>query len=151
MEIVSIVISFVAVMISIGTIYVQIKGNQKNVNSIFANLWFDLDQVFTDHPEMHKYFYSHSTDGYMTSKELITTIPEPQKENEEEFELALCIAERIVDVFQYADLFKDSLNQEDRDSYERYRKRMLSIPFMTNVVKPIWENNGSKWIDEQKT
>ena len=147
-SIISLIISIVAVVAAIGTVilqvisnHAQIKRNQKDINAVFANLWIELDQMFIEHPNMHKYFYAHDI-----KKDDSPLSGQPEAVPEEDYELAICIAERIVDVFQYAELFKDSLNTTDRESYEQFKKRFFSSEFMEKVVKPIWENNGSSWI-----
>ncbi|MBQ6628245.1 MAG: hypothetical protein IJH65_05440 [Methanobrevibacter sp.] len=136
---ISLIISIVAVITSVGTLFAQNYGNKKSTNALFANLWIELDQIFIDHPDMHKYFYSHSTD-------INEVNPNPAPVVEKDYEQALCIAERIVDVFQYAELFKDSLSKKDKDSYEKFKLRMFSSEFMDQKVKPTWINNGSDWI-----
>lgn len=141
---ISLILSIIAVIVSIGSWITQSKSNEKEANAVFANLWLDLDQMFIDHPEMHKYFYTHNT-----KKEKSTEMdlqPEAIPSDESTYELAICIAEKMVDAFQYAELFKDSLSKKDQKSYYEYRDKIFNTDFMRNTVKPIWTNNGSTWI-----
>lgn len=137
-----IIISVLAMMGAIATAVAQVYSNRKNANAVFSNLWFELDQMFIENPKFHKYFYTHCTE----QKDGPYDVAPIDNDNTETFEQALCIAERIVDVFQYAELFKKSLNKSDLESYEKFKKRMFSTSFMRNTVKPIWMNNGSDWI-----
>lgn len=142
-SIVSLVISIAAVVATVWTVQVQRENNQKNANAVFANLWFELDQLFVEQPHMHKYFYTHCTEeGVDPGKKTVTEITS----DDDNYELALCIAERMVDVFQYAELFKHSLSETDKNSYEEFKKSIFLTKFMIDTVKPIWENNGSQWI-----
>ena len=142
-SIVSLVISIAAVVATVWTVVEQRENNQKNANAVFANLWFELDQLFVQQPHMHKYFYTHCTEkGAGPGKKSVAKITADSKD----FDLALCIAERMVDVFQYAKLFKDSLSDADKNSYEEFKKSIFLTKFMIETVKPIWENNGSQWI-----
>ena len=47
-----------------------------------------------------------------------------------EYELVLCIAERIQDVFQYTFPLEKYLKRRDRDSYDKYKKMIMDSPAM---------------------
>lgn len=86
----------------------------------FAQMWFDMDQIFIDHPQMHKYFYRN----YITGKyaELL--------EDHDDFELGLCISEMFSDVFQYSEPLEQYLTKEDRASYRDYKKMIMDAPIV---------------------
>lgn len=86
----------------------------------FAQMWFDMDQVFIAHPEMHKYFYQGGeNNGYA----LLT----PEDDN---FELGICIAEMFCDVFQYSTPLERYLSEDDRASYVDYKKMIMASPIV---------------------
>ena len=81
----------------------------------FAQMWFDMDQIFIDHPQMHKYFYrNHITGKYAELSE-----------DHDDFELGLCISEMFSDVFQYSEPLEQYLTKEDRASYRDYKKMIM--------------------------
>lgn len=83
----------------------------------FSQLWFGMDQVFIENPHMRKYFYTDENGNYgQVSKEDNT------------FELAVCIAERFCDAFQYTDPLEKYLSKKDRRSYVKYKEMILQSP-----------------------
>ena len=101
------------------------KSFEDQVYQRFAQMWFDLDQIFITHPYMHKYFYQGGeNNGYATLTD-----------NEENFELGICISEIFCDVFQYSEPLEKYLSKNDRESYEDYKKMIMSSPIVQTARK----------------
>ena len=86
----------------------------------FAQMWFDMDHIFIDHPEMHKYFYKNEC-----TREYAQLSPD-----DEHYELGICIAEMFCDVFQYTEPLEAHLSDADRHSYVDYKKMIMDAPIM---------------------
>ena len=89
----------------------------------FAQMWFDMDHIFIEHPEMHKYFYKNEHTGEYACL----------NSNEEHYELGICIAEMFCDVFQYTEPLEAHLSDADRQSYADYKKMILDAPIMKSM------------------
>ena len=94
-----------------------------------------MDQLFIDHPDMHKFFYKDSNNCY-------AKITPDMKE----YELVLCIAEKFKDVFQYTFPLEKYLNRRDRVSYAKYKEMIMDSPAL-HISKydlswsNVWKNN----------
>ncbi len=97
----------------------------------FTQMWFDLDQVFIAHPDMHKYFYQCKLTGTYAALH-------PEDEN---YALGLCISELFMDVFQYSEPMERYLSKEDRKSYLNYKAMICNAPIVKHF-KQIY-----KWSD----
>ena len=86
----------------------------------FAQMWFDMDHIFIEHPEMHKYFYKNERTG-----EYAQLSPD-----EAHYELGICIAEMFSDVFQYTGPLEGHLSDADRRSYADYKNMIMDAPIM---------------------
>lgn len=84
----------------------------------FAQMWFDMDQIFIQHPHMHKYFYRDSKTGSYADI----------NPDSEDFELALCIVEMFSDIFQYTEPLEKYLLENDKNSYNDYKKMINASP-----------------------
>lgn len=120
-------LSIIALVIAIFTFVSERISMRDKAYSKFSDIWLDMDQVFIDHPSLHKYFYTQETlDNKST-----------------EYDLALCIAERFLDVFQYTKPLEKYLNKNDRQSYHEYRTKIENSPIMKEAKdKLIWSD---KW------
>lgn len=86
----------------------------------FAQMWFDMDQIFIDYPYMRKYFYQGGENyGYAVLK------PE-----DKDFDRGLAIAERFCDVFQYSEPLEKYLKEDDLASYLDYKEMILAAPIV---------------------
>lgn len=137
-----IIVSVSALLVSLIALVSNFMSNRYESNSFkdqvyqrFAQMWFDMDQIFINHPHMRKYFYHNNQDEY----EVIS--PE-----NEDYPLGLCIAEMFCDVFQYSEPLEQYLKKEDRESYEDYKKMITNAP----VVKMLIAQNDYHCIPSEK-
>ncbi len=93
---------------------------QDQVYERFAQMWFDMDHIFIDHPEMHKYFYKSEITG-----QYVPLLPD-----DERYDLGICIAELFSDVFQYTEPLERHLSDKDRASYLDYKTMITEAPIM---------------------
>ena len=112
-------ISLAALILSIVAIVFQRESLKDEAYNRFSQLWFDMDQVFIDHPQMHKYFYRNRDGAYAAIEA-----------SHPDYELAVCIAERFCDAFQYTDPMEKYLRAGDRQSYKRYREMICASPVL---------------------
>lgn len=125
-----IIVSAFALLVSLIALVSNFISNRYESNSFrnqvyerFAQMWFDMDQILINHPQMRKYFYHNYNDEY----EEIST------ENED-YQLGLCIAEMFCDVFQYSAPLERYLINEDREGYEDYKKMIMNAPIVKMLV-----------------
>ena len=102
--------------------YEKISFNDQ-VYERFAQMWFDMDHIFIEHPEMHKYFYKSEITG-----DYVYLNP-----GDDGYELGICIAELFGDVFQYTTPLEKYLAKADRDSYVDYKKMIMESPIMKTM------------------
>lgn len=115
--------------------YQSISVNDQ-VYERFAQMWFDMDEVFLKHPRMHKYFYRLEETG-----EYAVLQPD-----DVDFELGVCIAEMFQDVFQYSKPLEQYLSEEDRASYLDYKKMITEAP----IVKVAHERHNWHKNEEER-
>ena len=89
----------------------------------FSQMWFDMDRIFIEHPEMHKYFYKVESTG-----EYAYLNPD-----DDDYALGICIAEMFSDVFQYTNPLEKYLSDGDRASYIDYKKMIMDAPIMKRM------------------
>jgi len=138
-----IVIAILALIVSAFALISNFTSNkyerhsfQDQVYQRFAQMWFDMDQIFITHPNMHKYFYR---DGENKGYELLT----PEDEN---FELGICISEMFCDVFQYSEPLEKYLLKDDRESYEDYKKMIMAAPIVQSARERLnWHEKEKKY------
>lgn len=102
-------------------------------------MWFLLDGIFIEHPNMHKYFYQ---------EEFKSKVPNSQ-DHLEEYELGICIAEQIREIFQYTEpLIVQLPRKYDRFivSYKDYFERVSKSQLYVTADK----NNRMKYEEYQK-
>ncbi len=113
------ILSIVAIVVSLFALFNDRTSLHDQAYEKFSQLWLDMDQLFVDHPEMHKYFYKNHNGEYAEiSKDM------------KEYEQALCIAEKFKDIFQYTSPFEKYLTQSDRKSYNEYKRMILESPII---------------------
>lgn len=128
-SVVAIVISVIAIIPSFTSNKIEQMSLKEQAYQQFAQMWFELDKIFIDHPHMHKYFYKFSeTQEYIDLK--------PDDEN---YDLGICIAEMFCDVFQYSEPLEKYLTNEDRSSYRDYKKMVMNCPIVQRAM------NQHKW------
>ena len=120
LAIVALVVSIFALIPSFTSNRYEKISFKDQVYERFAQMWFDMDHIFIDHPEMHKYFYKVESTGKYA-------ILNP---NDDKFELGICIAELFTDVFQYTAPLEEYLSESDRASYLDYKKMIMDAPIM---------------------
>lgn len=133
-------ISIIALVISIFALIPKFASNRyarssykDQVRDRFVQMLDDMDKVFVEHPEMHKYFYFDETNK--TYAELLP--------GNKDYELGLCIAEMFRDAFQYILPLKEHLSEYDRESYEDYKKMIESSPiYRTSLNHFNWHMNS---------
>ena len=113
-------LSIAAIVISLIAIFNERVSLHDQAYDKFSQLWFGMDQIFIDYPYMHKYFYKDEKGEYF-----------PISTESKDFELAVCIAERFSDVFQYTDPLEKYLSKKDRDSYIKYKQMILNSPIVS--------------------
>lgn len=111
------VLSIVATIISLVAIVMQRMSLHDQAYEKFMRIWLDMDQLFVDHPEMHKFFYKDQDGKYAEISKAM-----------DEYPLAVCIAEKFKDIFQYTFPFEKYLTAQDRDSYIKYKKMIGNSP-----------------------
>lgn len=108
------IISIIAALISLASFYVALVYSKKSYRTSeynrFLEYWIEMDDIFIKHPEIHKYFYGNAKDKI------------PNNENEKE--IAICIAERFRDTFQYSEITSTSIPKDHKESYEEYKERI---------------------------
>lgn len=129
-------ISIIALVVSLIAIFNERTSLHDQAYDKFSQLWFGMDQVFIDYPRMHKYFYKEN--GVYTDLD----------ENNKDFELGICIAEKFCDVFQYTAPLEKYLKRTDRESYVQYKEMVLSSPivikshdYTSHSQHPLWKHN----------
>ena len=135
------ILSIVAIVISLIAIMNERISLHDQAYEKFSQLWLDMDQLFVDHPEMHKFFYKDQDGHYAT----IT--PEMK-----EYEQALCIAERFIDVFQYTSPLEKYLKNSDRESYLQYKEMINNSPILNISRKKLswselWKDDNTHEYD----
>ena len=138
------IFSVVAVVISIIALVNDRISLHDQAYDKFSQLWFGMDQLFIDYPHMHKYFYYDDKKNYCLVKKDST-----------EYELAICIAERFMDVFQYTDPLEKYLKKEDRDSYAEYKKMIMGSPAVKEAKRclswsELWQPELDQHNDNQR-
>ena len=111
------IISIAALVISLCAFFIDRASLKDQAYDRFTQLLFGMDEVFIEHPEMHKYFYPDEQGKYAELKE-----------DSEEFELAVCIAQRFSDAFQYTAPLEKHLNESNRKSYTAYKNMISESP-----------------------
>ena len=111
------IISIIALVISLCAFFIDRASLKDQAYDRFTQLWFGMDEVFIEHPEMHKYFYRDEQGNYAELKE-----------DSEEYELAICIAQRFCDAFQYTAPLEKHLNESNRNSYIAYKNMIFESP-----------------------
>ena len=127
------IISIIAIVISLFALFNERTSMHDQAYDKFSQLWFGLDQIFIDYPYMRKFFY------YDNAKEYAVI-----DSDNEDYDLALCIAERFSDVFQYTEPWEKYLKKEDRDSYTAYKQMIQGSPAMKELRFRSW------YFDEKK-
>lgn len=116
----ALVVSLIALISGfISNRYQRISVNEQ-VYDRFAQMWYDMDQVFIKNPHMHKYFYRLNETGEYASLQ----------PDDGDFELGICIAEMFEDVFQYSKPLEKYLRAEDRASYMAYKDMIKGAPIV---------------------
>ena len=137
-----IIIAVLALAVSVIALISNFTSNKYERNSFedqiyqrFVQMWFEMDKVFIEHPEMHKYFYIDKVGNAYA--ELLS--------DNKNFELGICIAEMFCDVFQYSQPLEKYLTKDDKESYEDYKKMIMHSPIVrTSLDRYQWhesENN----------
>lgn len=121
------VFSIVAIVISLLALFNERTSLHDQAYDRFAQLWFDMDQILIDYPHMRKYFYTDEKGEYT-----------PISPDDGHYELALCIAERFSDVFQYTEPMEKYLKKEDRRSYIAYKNMIQSSPPVQAIHFRYW-------------
>ncbi|MBQ9910087.1 MAG: hypothetical protein IJM50_01030 [Lachnospiraceae bacterium] len=132
-----IVISIVALVFSLFTFIHERLNLHDQAYNLFSQYWLSLDGFFIDHPGLHKYFYPDKEGKYVA-----------MEEDDPDRELALCVAEEFMDVFQYAETYKRYLKKEDRNSYEKYRISVMNSPLMKEA-RGVLEISSPAWKDKE--
>ena len=121
----ALIISICALIPSFVSSKYEKRSFKHQVYERFAQMWFDMDQIFINHPDMRKYFYkSNITEDY--------AVLNPDDNN---YELGVSIAEMFSDVFQYTAPLEDYLSDSDKASYIDYKIMILSSPIMQAMKK----------------
>ncbi len=123
------IISIVAIVISLLALFNERTSLHDQAYDKFSQLWFDMDQIFIDYPYMRKYFYANEKGEYVSIAS-----------DDDHYDLAICIAERFSDVFQYTEPMEKYLKKEDRKSYAAYKKMIQSAPPMINLHFRYWSD-----------
>lgn len=89
----------------------------------FFSFWLEMDSCFIDHPSIHKYFY----DNAWTNK-----LP---PEVGDDYDLALCVAERFRDVFQYSEQIARNVPSQYKESYYEYMNRIMNTAIYKEMDK----------------
>lgn len=118
------IFSVIAVVISLIALISDRVSLHDQAYDKFSQLWFGMDQLFIDYPHMHKYFYYNENKQYSSI----------DKDNKD-YQLAICIAERFLDVFQYTDPLEKYLKKADRESYKQYKAMVLGSPAVIEAKK----------------
>ena len=111
------VFSIVAIVLSLIAIVNERMSLHDEAYDKFSQFWFGIDDLFIEHPEMRKYFYRDKKGNYA-----------PICESDDSFELAVCIAERICDVFQYTKQLEKYLESRDFIEYKKYKEMIMCSP-----------------------
>ena len=122
------VVSIVALAVSVFALLSSFTSNKyekisfdDQVYERFAQMWFDMDHIFIEHPEMHKYFYRNKFTGEYA----------PLNRDDSDYEMGICIAELFSDVFQYTSPLEKYLLDADRESYNDYKRMIMNAPIMS--------------------
>ena len=83
LSLVAIFISSCVLLVTVLQSFYEKRTYQNKVYETFFKMWFLLDGIFIEHPNMHKYFYQ---------VEFKSKVPNSQ-DHLEEYELGICIAE----------------------------------------------------------
>ena len=131
------IISIIAIVLSLIAIINERESLHDQAYDRFSQLWFGMDEVFIQHPEMHKYFYYDNNGEYASIGE-----------KDDCYELAVCIAERFCDAFQYTAPLEKYLSRNDRKSYLKYKEMIIESPAVkhSHIVD---EQNEFSWNSEQ--
>ena len=129
LPIAAIIISVIAIIPSFKSTEIEQMSLREQAYQQFAQMWFELDKIFIDHPYMHKYFYK-----FNEKQDYVDLKPE-----EDNYDLGICIAEMFCDVFQYSEPLEKYLTKEDRDSYRDYKKMIMACPIVQRSL------NQHKW------
>ena len=101
-----------------------------DVHRQFAEMWFMMDGIFIEYPELHQYFYPSGDIDYRKK------LPQDPRD----MERAICIAEKFRDVFQYSEHMAKSiidLYEGDCASYLMYMQRIQN----TEIYKEMNRRN----------
>lgn len=126
----SLLISLFALLVSLITFLIEFVYFRKNYKmeryNAFLSFWVEVDDIFIDYPYLHKYFYDNK---------YVNEIPY----NENEKELAICIAEKFRDVFQYSEEISYSIDKKYSKSYYEYMHRIQNTKVykIANALNPI--------------
>lgn len=120
LAVLALVVSAFALISNFTTNKYERNSFEDQVYERFAQMWFDMDQVFISYPHMHKYFYrGGENNGYAL-----------MMREDKDFELGICIAEMFCDVFQYSEPLEKYLSKEDKASYEDYKRMIMASPIV---------------------
>ena len=124
LSLVAIFISSCVLLVTVLQSFYEKRTYQNKVYETFFKMWFLLDGIFIEHPNMHKYFYQ---------EEFKSKVPNSQ-DHLEEYELGICIAEQIREIFQYTEPLivqlprkYDSFIVSYKDYFERVSKSQLYV------------------------
>ena len=129
LPIAAIIISVIAIIPSFKSTEIEQMSLKEQAYQQFAQMWFELDKIFIDHPHMHKYFYK-----FNEKQDYVDLKP-----GEDDYDLGICIAEMFCDVFQYSEPLEKYLTKEDSDSYRDYKKMIMACPIVQRSL------NQHKW------
>ncbi len=129
-------LSIIALVVSVFTLIANfIRNNyarssfEDKVYERFVQMWTDIDKVFIEHPNMHKFFYYDRV-----SQTYAKLLP-----GDKDFGLGICIAEMFRDAFQYAAPLEKYLSENDKQSYEDYKKMIAASPIVqASLVRYQW-------------
>lgn len=127
LSIVAIVISLIALLFELISLIFEKVSLHDQAYDKFSQLWFSMDQVFIEYPYMRKFFYPDSDGNYASIVN-----------DDEKSELAICIAERFCDVFQYTEPWEKYLKKDDRKSYVAYKAMIMKSPAVNELRFKSW-------------
>ncbi len=123
------IILLLSLLVSIGALIVSLTYNKfvhiENSYERFLSFWIEMDSCFIEHSSVHKYFYD---------SEWNNRIPD---EESDDYEIALCIAEKFRDVFQYSEQISKDIPEKYKPSYYDYMNRIMN----TAIYKRMDEKN----------
>ena len=123
------IILLLSLLVSLGALIVSLAYNRtthvENAYERFLSFWIEMDSCFIEHPSVHKYFYDCEWNNRLPD------------EGSSEYELALCIAEKFRDVFQYSEQIARDIPKKYKASYYDYMNRIMN----TAIYKRMDEKN----------